>query len=133
MGALFNFSFRLGLFIRFGITILSLSVLILSCSTARRQPVAEYPDSHRAAKTLDGPPANTIEQRILDQYHHWKGTRHRLGGTGREGIDCSGFVKAVYRDAFNISLPRTTITQVHGTGVLPLTFFRRGLAASSAG
>ncbi len=32
---------------------------------------------------------------------HSKGTRHRLGGTSRQGIDCSGFVKAVYKDAFN--------------------------------
>ena len=113
MRALSDFSSRFSLFIRFGITIFTLSVLTLSCSTGRKQPVAEYPDSHRAAKTLDGPPANNIEQRILDQYHHWKGTRHRLGGTGRGGIDCSGFVRAVYQDAFNISLPRTTITQVH--------------------
>ncbi len=29
---------------------------------------------------------------------HSKGTRHRLGGTSRQGIDCSGFVKAVYKD-----------------------------------
>ena len=54
-----------------------------------------------------------IEQRILDQYQRWKGTRHRLGGSGSQGIDCSGFVRVVYRDAFNISLPRTTKAQVH--------------------
>jgi cell wall-associated NlpC family hydrolase len=113
MSALSNLSTRLSLFIRFAITILTLSVLMLSCSTGRKQPVADCPDSHRTAKTVDRPPAGNIEQRILDQYHRWKGTRHRLGGTGRQGIDCSGFVKAVYRDAFNINLPRTTITQVH--------------------
>ena len=42
----------------------------------------------------------------------WKGTRHQLGGTGSKGIDCSGFVKAVYKDVFNINLPRTTKAQV---------------------
>ena len=113
MSALSTPSTRLSLFTRFGITILTLSVLMLSCSTGRKQPVADCPDSRLAAKTVDRPQAGNIEQRILDQYQHWKGTRHRLGGTGNQGIDCSGFVRAVYRDAFNINLPRTTITQVH--------------------
>ena len=35
-----------------------------------------------------------------------------LGGTGSGGIDCSGFVKAVYKDVFNVDLPRTTKAQV---------------------
>ena len=47
-----------------------------------------------------------------DQHSKSKGTRHRLGGTSRQGIDCSGFVKAVYKDVFNINLPRTTKAQV---------------------
>jgi cell wall-associated NlpC family hydrolase len=63
-------------------------------------------------KATGHPQASNIEQRILDEYHRWKGTRHRLGGTGSKGIDCSGFIKAVYRDAFNINLPRTTTAQV---------------------
>jgi cell wall-associated NlpC family hydrolase len=48
-----------------------------------------------------------IEKRIRDEYMRWKGTRHRLGGTGRDGIDCSGFVQAVYKNIFKIELPRT--------------------------
>lgn len=151
MIALSKFSTRPGLFIQFNIMILALSVLMISCTANRKQPVADYPDSHRVvkatdqklsttstpepdrlakekhqkqpgaeypnshrtAKTTDRPQAGNIEQRILDEYQRWKGTRHRLGGTGNQGIDCSGFVKAVYQDVFNISLPRTTKTQVH--------------------
>ena len=151
MSALPIFSTRLSLFIRFSIMILALSVLMAACSTGRKQPVAdypdtnrvekatnqkqttvlspesnrlakeknqnppgaEYPDSHRVAKTTQHSQSSNIEERILDEYQRWKGTRHQLGGTGSQGIDCSGFVKAVYRDAFNIRLPRTTITQVH--------------------
>jgi len=48
-----------------------------------------------------------------DQHSKSKGTRHRLGGISRQGIDCSGFVKAVYKDVFNINLPRTTKAQAH--------------------
>ena len=151
MSALPVFSTPLGLFIRFSIMILALSALMISCTTGRKEPVAdypdtqrvekarnqkqtpvlrpesnrlakkknknqpgaEYPDSHRVAKPTPHSQYSNIEQRIRDQYQRWKGTRHQLGGTGSQGIDCSGFVKAVYRDAFNISLPRTTITQVH--------------------
>jgi len=35
-----------------------------------------------------------------------------MGGTGRNGFDCSGFVKVVYRNVFDIELPRTTNGQV---------------------
>jgi cell wall-associated NlpC family hydrolase len=104
---------RLGLFIRFGIIILALSVLATSCATVQQQPPAVYPAPRPVVKTADRSQVNSIEQRILDQYQRWKGTRHRLGGTGSQGIDCSSFVTAVYRDAFNINLPRTTQAQVH--------------------
>jgi cell wall-associated NlpC family hydrolase len=79
----------------------------------QKQPAAEYPDSHRVAKPTEHPQVGHIEQRILDEYQRWKGTRHRLGSNGSQGIDCSGFVKTVYQDAFNIRLPRTTKAQVH--------------------
>jgi len=35
-----------------------------------------------------------------------------MGGTGHKGFDCSGFVKVVYRNVFDIELPRTTNGQV---------------------
>jgi cell wall-associated NlpC family hydrolase len=52
--------------------------------------------------------SNEVERAIRASYAEWKGTPHRLGGTSRRGIDCSGLVQAVYRDEFAISLPRTT-------------------------
>jgi cell wall-associated NlpC family hydrolase len=52
-----------------------------------------------------------IEKRIRDEYKCWKGTRYCLYGTDSDGIDCSGFVKAVYKNVFNIDLPRTTKEQ----------------------
>lgn len=52
-----------------------------------------------------------IEKQLHREYQRWQGTRHRLGGNGHRGIDCSGFVKAVYKDVFNVDLPRTTRAQ----------------------
>lgn len=53
-----------------------------------------------------------IEDKLRREYRLWQGTRHRLGGNDRSGIDCSGFVQAVYRNVFDIALPRTTAEQV---------------------
>lgn len=35
-----------------------------------------------------------------------------MGGTTKKGVDCSGFVMAVYRNAFHVDLPRTTAEQI---------------------
>lgn len=104
--------FRISLFIRFGIIILAVSVLLTSCSSTRKQPPVVYSKTRRVVKTPDHLHVNSIEQSILDQYQRWKGTSHRMGGTSSKGVDCSGFVMVVYRDAFNINLPRTTRAQV---------------------
>ena len=53
MSALTNLSTRLSLLIRVGVMILTLSVLMLSCSTGRKQPVADYPDSQQVVKAMD--------------------------------------------------------------------------------
>lgn len=62
-----------------------------------------------SASTFDRP---EIEERIMEEYLRWKGTEHRLGGSDRRGVDCSGFVRAVYRNVFRVELPRTTREQV---------------------
>ncbi|QLB21371.1 endopeptidase [Vespertiliibacter pulmonis] len=48
---------------------------------------------------------------LSEQKSRWKGTRYRLGGTSRQGVDCSGFVQVTFRELFGISLPRMTIDQ----------------------
>lgn len=49
-----------------------------------------------------------VELRVRATYEKWRGSRHRLGGGTKHGIDCSAFVQSIYREAFGISLPRTT-------------------------
>ena len=34
-----------------------------------------------------------------------------MGGTDKNGVDCSGFVWAVYKNVFKLDLPRTTKAQ----------------------
>lgn len=41
----------------------------------------------------------------------WYGTRYRLGGTDKAGIDCSAFVQRLYARVFNVGLFRTAAEQ----------------------
>jgi cell wall-associated NlpC family hydrolase len=49
-----------------------------------------------------------VERRLRSEVRHWEGTPHRLGGSSRRGIDCSGFVQRLYRDVFGRRIPRST-------------------------
>ncbi|MGF1694186.1 NlpC/P60 family protein [Vibrio lamellibrachiae] len=48
---------------------------------------------------------------FLSVYNRWEGVPYRLGGNSFQGIDCSAFVQVAYRDALNVTLPRTTLHQ----------------------
>jgi cell wall-associated NlpC family hydrolase len=112
MNGLFRLPKRTDLLIWFSVAALVLSVFTTSCTTNQKQPAVVNPDLNRARTGEKKYQIKNVEQRIIYEYRRWKGTYHRLGGTDSHGIDCSGFVKAVYKDAFNIVLPRTTKTQV---------------------
>ncbi|MDX1418952.1 MAG: NlpC/P60 family protein [Rubricoccaceae bacterium] len=63
----------------------------------------------------------------------WLGTPYRYGGESERGIDCSGFTRALLREALGLELTRSTATQVaegrpvEKEALLPgdLVFFRR--------
>jgi len=56
-------------------------------------------------------PVPSIKDIVLAQYEDWQGVRYRSGGTDYRGVDCSGLVQAIYRDAFEVELPRTSREQ----------------------
>jgi len=50
--------------------------------------------------------------------YSWRGTPYAWGGTTRDGIDCSGFLREMFRTVYNVELPRTTHDQINmGTEV----------------
>ena len=68
------------------------------------------------AQSLDGAEMDQGElffYLLRREFSHWQGTPYRFGGDSKKGIDCSALVQHIYRDSFNISLPRTTQTQVN--------------------
>ncbi|MGH3087356.1 MAG: NlpC/P60 family protein, partial [Rubrobacteraceae bacterium] len=66
-------------------------------------------------------------QRVLKEARSWLGVPYEYGGTSKQGVDCSGFVYAVYRK-FGINLPRVASDQYHsGPGKkVPRSQQRRG-------
>ncbi|BCS95047.1 hypothetical protein DSLASN_06790 [Desulfoluna limicola] len=75
------------------------------------------------------------------QYAEWKGTRYKMGGNSKNGVDCSGFVHLTYRDKLGITIPRST--KLLGKAGQPvkrnnlrigdLVFFKTGLMVRHVG
>ena len=53
-----------------------------------------------------------INNNLFDFYNNWEGVRYKMGGTSKNGIDCSGFVQKALKEKFNLTLPRSTSEQV---------------------
>lgn len=96
----------------FGLSLLAVSLLMVGCATPSKPSSGPIPvDAH--VQVAKGEVADAeIAKRLRREYRRWQGTQHRLGGSSSRGIDCSGFVRAVYKDVFDIDLPRTTRVQV---------------------
>jgi cell wall-associated NlpC family hydrolase len=63
------------------------------------------------------PPPHTVRDAsvseiLMSQFEAWRGVRHRFGGSNRQGVDCSGLVQAIFREAFQVALPRTSQDQI---------------------
>jgi cell wall-associated NlpC family hydrolase len=92
--------------------------LVLFCIVFALTGCGSSPHTPIAAHAYRTNPDNNIEQLLRSEANKWKGTPHRLGGNSRKGIDCSGFVSQLYKNLFNIRLPRSTRGQAQvGTPV----------------
>ncbi|WP_074398524.1 MULTISPECIES: NlpC/P60 family protein [unclassified Halomonas] len=60
-----------------------------------------------------GSPIEQVREALLSQHEEWVGTPYRLGGTSQRGIDCSALVRNIFRDTFELDLPRSTRGQIH--------------------
>jgi lipoprotein Spr len=56
----------------------------------------------------------------------WLGTRYRLGGTDKSGIDCSAFVQTIFSNYYRIALPRTAREQYAFSHKLSRTDLKEG-------
>ncbi len=56
----------------------------------------------------------------------WYGTRYKLGGTTKNGIDCSAFVQTIFLSAFGVILPRMAKDQYKVTRRISRTELKEG-------
>jgi lipoprotein Spr len=68
--------------------------------------LAEPQAESQAYEDVEAVPS--IKDIVLAQYEDWRGVRYRSGGSDYRGVDCSGLVQAIFRDAFEKELPRTS-------------------------
>ena len=81
-----------------------------ACSSAPKRAAAPSTSGGPAIAITDVPPADAFRaNNVLIRALGLVGTPYRWGGNTPEGgFDCSGLVGYVFRDAANVSLPRTT-------------------------
>lgn len=103
------------------------TLLMTSCGSSRTVTATS---GHRVHKTTSGKasnnnvrPSEKVEYAIIDgtlestsrallsEAKKWLGTPYKYGGEDKSGVDCSGLVLSVFRDALNIKLPRSSSKQ----------------------
>lgn len=65
----------------------------------------------RYSVLLDVEVEKLTNKKLVDYVHQWYSVPYRIGGTSKEGIDCSAFVQGIAVDAFGVQLPRTAREQ----------------------
>lgn len=83
--------------------LLVLICVFISCKaskvdTTETKPIAKVKKEKVETKHI----VSNLRSYCLD----WLGTPHRMGGSTKQGVDCSGFVCNVYKEIYDISLPR---------------------------
>jgi len=57
-------------------------------------------------------PSQRNKEAIWQSVNRWLNTPYRYGGRSRQGIDCSGLTRSIYREVYDLELPRTVEQQI---------------------
>lgn len=92
--------------------------LMTSCSSSKQAASVVTRRQNNGSKKEPSLKPPRLEADAPDSWHSlysegckWLGTPYKYGGNDRNGVDCSGLMVAIYRDALNIKLPRTSRQQ----------------------
>jgi len=75
---------------------------------------------------LNTPAEEVRNTRMFEFIDEWYGTKYRLGGTTKKGIDCSAFSQYLFVAVYGISLPRTAREQYKLTNRISRTELKEG-------
>ncbi len=137
--------------------ILVLWVLISACGMVKRgtipweerakkeslpkEEVSSKPEAAVAITPTFTKSERKVRDKLDEAFKDWQGVPYLLGGTDFDGVDCSGFLQAVFADYFGVQLPRVTHDQMkEGKSVKKdnikigdIVFFRTGKNTMHAG
>jgi lipoprotein Spr len=90
---------------------------------------------------LNSSPENLSNTSLLKLIDEWWGTRYSMGGTTKDGIDCSAFTQIIMGNVYGISLPRNSGDQYRSSQQIEddqlqegdLVFFANGRSISHVG
>jgi cell wall-associated NlpC family hydrolase len=100
-------------------------ILLNSCASAPYHG-ANYSSIKVSEKRVDLGDTQKIKQVLNQQYKDWRYVQHRMGGTSKKGIDCSGLVYRIYRTKFGFDMPRSTEYQSEIGQSIPKSKLRAG-------
>lgn len=75
---------------------------------------------------MNTPAQQVTNTKMFEFIDDWYGTKYRLGGTTKNGIDCSAFTQYLFAAVFGISLPRTAREQYKLTNRISRTELKEG-------
>ncbi len=87
-----------------------LGLLLVSCGSKKQQVI--LPADFKGPKELSRlygvriTPDDNIY--LYNEGARWLGVPHRLGGSTKKGVDCSGFVAIIYREIYGKQLKRSS-------------------------
>jgi murein DD-endopeptidase / murein LD-carboxypeptidase len=92
---------------------MSLMIFSVACRTTKniKTPLRVNEDTtgfyNDYSKILGANLTGSENKYFIKEISGWLGTPYLMGGTTKEGVDCSGFVQLVYKTVYNISIYRT--------------------------
>lgn len=95
------------------------SLAITSCGSAKNTATVNrttkvdkghnrHDDSHSFKTPKSLPPQTDA---LMTETKRWLGTPYKYGGESKRGVDCSGLVMCIYKNALDIKLPRNSAQQ----------------------
>jgi lipoprotein Spr len=74
-------------------------------------PEMLYELQFKYAILLDVPVEELMDHKLIEFLENWYGTRYRMGGRDKSGVDCSAFVQSFMNSMYGIAVPRTSQEQ----------------------
>lgn len=78
------------------------------------------------ALLLDVEVEQILNLNLLTMLDEWIGTRYRLGGATKDGIDCSALMQILFTGLYGISIPRTAREQYNFSRKISRTELKEG-------